>query len=810
MPRIPVLALAAAALLFPAPGFGAEDADAGARAAEAVQQMLAADGPAVWQKAEVLARLGRDALPAIREKMPGAAPWARLGFAKALLSLKETEAARETLLALVEPTLPSDVRVGAVGQLGIAGNSLSRPEEIQAGIEKMLADELDPRVRINGWRALYGLTTEQDWLRRIEESMKATADPALRTESALLLADCGVVDGVTKPYLAEIRNEPSDRGRLARALLEKEDGRARQDLLKQELAKARKQAGTGAAPPAKAAPGALDTRLLEAITAVLLHESNSAPADPAARKKWIEERIEGAAHGIVTGIDPHTAYFTAKERESWNTGLDNVYGGIGSYVDLDAEGYFSIRRPMFGSPAYRARLQPGDRILEIDGWPTINEPLETIITHLKGPPGTKVVIRVFRKGWTETRDMTLERALIKVPSTWHDLLPGNVGYILLEGFSQDAEREIAEDLADLKARGAKGIVLDLRNNGGGLLNVAVDIASHFLPAGRPVVSTRGKNGQESNLSTRPGKQDSLDVPLVILVNGSSASASEILAGALKITGRRATLVGERTFGKGSVQIVLPLPIPPFAEEWTDANGNGQYDFEEEYEDLDDNGARDAGERYVDRNGNGRWDGDEPFADANGNRKFDCPGVKVTIARYHLPDGSSPERNKVKTKKGREVWRGGIEPDVAVRAEGIEGWKVEEAFRLVEEKFFDRYLDGLFAEREGEAMKLALADGGGPDAYPGFEAFHKSLGTPLSPHDVWWVLRARLRMRASDALGRPLIADFETDNQLQRGILKVLEDLKVDPRTVAEYAPFADRAFAAPKEDEDAVPAAEGR
>jgi C-terminal peptidase prc len=811
MPRLLLLALLAAPLL-PAPGpVLAEEGEAAAKAEAAVQQMMETEGPGVWQRAEALALIGRDAVPLIRDRMGGATPWARLGFARALLDLKENEAARDALLGLVGAALPADVRVGAVGQLGLAGNSLSRPEEIPVHLEKMLADELDPRVRIHGWRALYGLTKDQDWRRKLEESMKATADPALRIESALLLADAGVVDGAVKSCLVEILTEPSERGRLARALLEKADYVENSARLKREISTLRKQveASPGGLPAAPgAAPGLLDTRLLQTLAEVLLQQGNGAPkpADAAARRKWLEERIEGAAHGLVTGIDPHTAYFTAKERESWNTTLDNVYGGIGSYVDLDAEGFFSIKRPMFGSPAWNARLQPGDRILEIDGWSTIGESTDIIIPHLKGPPGTKVVIRVHRKGWTEAREMTLERALIRVPSVWHDLLPGGVGYVLFEGFSADAENEIRAALEDLKARGAKGILLDLRNNGGGLLDVAVDIASLFLPKGLPVVTTKGPARPDGTLYTRPGRQVVLDLPLVILVNGSSASASEILSGALQYHGKRATLVGERTFGKGSVQVVYPLAIPPFSEEWTDSDRDGEF-FAEYFNDENDNGKWDAGERYNDRNRNGRWDGDEAYVDANGNGKFDCPGVKVTISRYYLPNGVSPERTKVKTKKGREIWKGGIEPDIAVKAEGIDGWRVEEAFRLVEEKHFDRYLDTLFAERQEEALRLAAADGGGPEAYPGFDDFWKSLDTPLSRRDVWWVLRARLRIRASDTIGRPLVADFETDNQLQRAILKVLEDLKVNPKSVPEYAPFADRVFTAPVVDEDQGPPA---
>jgi C-terminal peptidase prc len=824
--------LAVAALLLAAAPLGAQDAgpaggNAGPsnqeQARQVVQQMLDTEGPRVWQQAETLAGLGRESVPLIREKIATAPPWARLGLAKALLDLKETESAREALLALVEPSQPVDVRIGAIGQVATRGHEFSESGKIADRLKAMIADELDPRVRIHTMRALYGLTKDLSWSRDLEKSMRDTADPALKTESAILLADAGFIEKA-KPLLMEIRDEPSDRGRLARVLLEKETLQGGNDKLKEEIRKIRRQmeerpapsapAGAPAAPPGGDAtiPG-FDTTLLRAVTDVLASQANDCPpeSDPEARRKWIQERIEGAARGLASGIDPHSVYLSSKERESWNTGLDNRYGGIGAYVDIDAEGYFSIRRPMFGSPAWKAELQPGDRILEIDGWATTGQPLELIISHLKGPPGTKVNCRVFRKGWTEFRELTIERGLIVVPTLWAEMLPGDVGYIVLETFGAGSVEETKRAIKDLKARGAKGLLLDLRNNGGGLLNVAVDIAATFLPPGKAVVTTKGRARRGSDLYTKGARQEAGDMPLVVLVNGGTASASEILSGALRLHGKRATLVGERTFGKGSVQQVYPLAIPPYSEPWTDANGNGMYDFANEFDDENSNGKWDRGEVYWDRWGRQReddkWEDGETYVDVNGNRKFDCPGIKVTIAKYHLSDGTSPERVKVKTKRGRDVWKGGLEPDIAVKSETPDGWRVEEAFRLIEEKHFDGYLEKLFAGNKDLALKLALADGGGPAAYPDFEPFYASLKTPLSREDVWWVLRVRLRLRASDALGHPLLADFETDAQLQRGILKVLEDLKAAPKEVPEYAAFAGKTFQTPPADDDLLPAA---
>ncbi len=815
LPAAPALLLAA--LLAAPPAARPEEPAEQARAV--VDQMVATEGAGIWQQAERLAGMGPESLPAIKEKLGTAPPWARLGLARALLGLKENELARTTLLALLDPAQPRDVRIGAADQLGNAGLDPADRAAIAASIEKSLADELDPRVRVHAYRSLFALTKEPRWRRELEVSMRTTEDRNLKREAALLLADAGSVDAV-KGVLMALRDEPTERGRLARWLLETSTleecnaalRRENRDLRrKAEQAPSPAEAVPGAAPAPPPVPG-FDAALLQAILAVLLKDADGAPpvTDSAAREAWVRERLEGAAHGLVTGFDPHTAFLDREEREEWNKDLiDKDYGGIGAYVDADAEDFFSIRRPMFGSPAWNAGLAPGDRILEIDGWSTVGKPVNVVITHLKGPAGTKVVVRVHRKGWTETRDMTLTRAQIHVPSSYSALLPGGVGFLSLEGFNAGADREIRSAVADLRRGGARTLVLDLRSNGGGLLAQAVAIASIFLPPGRKVVRTAGRAALPEEKPTHGAPGEVVDLPLAILVDGASASASEILAGALRFHGR-ATLVGERTFGKGSVQHVISLAIPPFCEPYTDADDDAQYDFEEEYEDLNRNGVRDERdpyEPYYDRNRNRQWDPGEAFEDMNRNGKFDCPAVKVTIARYFLPDGTSPERKKVKTKKGREIWKGGLEPDLAVKDEGLEGWRVEEAFRVTELPEFRDYLEGLFAKDPEKALALASSDGGDPAAYPGFDEFHAELKTPLSREDLRRVLRIRFRIRASDVLGRPLLGDFDGDAHLQRAILKVLEEAKVDPHAVPEYRSFADRTFTAPPAEEELLPAA---
>ncbi|MHC4923868.1 MAG: S41 family peptidase, partial [Planctomycetota bacterium] len=440
----------------------------------------------------------------------------------------------------------------------------------------------------------------------------------------------------------------------------------------------------------------------------------------------------------------------------------------------------------------------GDRITEIDGLSTLGRPIEEIIQHLKGTPGTAVDLVVYTPPSRTPRNITITRAQIRVPSSWATMMPGGIGYIVLEGFSGEADKELRGHIAELEKQGLNGLILDLRWNGGGLLDQAVDIAGIFVPRGKPIVYTQGRRQRRHERMTRRRDSGSFKKPLTVLVNGGSASASEILAGALRYHGR-AKLVGQRTFGKGSVQNVLPVFIPPFCETFTDTNRNGRYDFPDEYEDYNNNGKWDKGEPLVfDWNRNGAFDAGEPFEDRNDNKRFDCPAVKMTIAKYYIPDGTSPDRVKRKTKQGQEIWHGGLEPDFAVRGEGPEGWRVEEGLKITGTEAFEAYMNGLMTDHKETAMKLAASDGRRWQDYPGFEEFHGSLDTPLKPEDLWWLVRYHLRLRASDELGRPMLADFDTDAPLQRAILQVLEEAGMKASDVPEYTPLEGKEFREPE------------
>ncbi|MEO0475020.1 MAG: S41 family peptidase [Planctomycetota bacterium] len=281
-----------------------------------------------------------------------------------------------------------------------------------------------------------------------------------------------------------------------------------------------------------------------------------------------QDLIDAALRGMADALgDENTQYFSAEQLSAFNEHVGGSFTGIGAYVG-EQDGYLLIINPFDDSPAMKAGLLPGDLILEIDGEDIYGLSLDKeVVPRLKGEAGTTVKVRV-RHPDGEEADLTITRAQIVVPSVvgyrrnpgdgYHYMLDPEqkIAYIRLTQFGDSSLKEVQETLKKLKAQGMKALIFDLRNNGGGLLDGAAGISDLFLAGGKTIVSTKGKGtATESLISTN----DTLlpNLPLVILINENSASASEIVAGAM-LDNNRALLVGSRSFGKGSVQQLLPL------------------------------------------------------------------------------------------------------------------------------------------------------------------------------------------------------------------------------------------------------------
>jgi carboxyl-terminal processing protease len=263
--------------------------------------------------------------------------------------------------------------------------------------------------------------------------------------------------------------------------------------------------------------------------------------------------MQGAISGMVASLgDRHTAYMEPNLFESLTNELSGVFEGIGASVKKDAgTGGLVIVSTMKGAPAREAGLRVGDIIMTVDGKDITQLTEMQIIGRVRGPAGTKVKLGLIRKGEKGMMEITITRARIEIPNVVTALYEGNIGYIKLAEFTEPAARDFARGLQDLNANKLKGLIFDLRDDPGGGLQTAIEIASQFIKRG-PIVIERGREGTKDIILRSTGRTLAPDVPLVILINGASASASELVSGALHDRGR-AILIGEKSFGKGSVQ-----------------------------------------------------------------------------------------------------------------------------------------------------------------------------------------------------------------------------------------------------------------
>jgi len=265
--------------------------------------------------------------------------------------------------------------------------------------------------------------------------------------------------------------------------------------------------------------------------------------------------MQGAIRGMMEALgDKQTFYMDPQVYESQTSSLAGGYEGIGAYVDTDGK-YLTIVSPIEGSPAEAAGMRPGDQIIAIDGKDMAGSTPEQARRKVLGPEGTKVTLTVAREGESEPMEFVIIRAKINIPSVTGKMLENNIAYVDINSFGDKTTRELSEVLQTLLLQNPKGIVLDLRFNPGGYLTTSVDVASQFIDDGVVLYEQYG-NGKRDSYEAR-GNGRATDLPIVVLINEGSASASEIVAGALQDYGR-AQLVGVQSYGKGSVQNWVPL------------------------------------------------------------------------------------------------------------------------------------------------------------------------------------------------------------------------------------------------------------
>ncbi|HEY9147472.1 MAG TPA: S41 family peptidase [Gammaproteobacteria bacterium] len=270
------------------------------------------------------------------------------------------------------------------------------------------------------------------------------------------------------------------------------------------------------------------------------------------------ELIEGAIRGMLAGLDPHSAYLDKDEFKDLQEGTSGKFGGLGIEVTME-DGFVKVVAPIDDTPALRAGIMAGDLVIRLDDTPVKGMSLNDAVKMMRGEPGTDITLTIVREGTQKPLVITITRAIIKVKSVKSRMLDEGFGYVRITNFQTSTGEDLHKAISELKKEsknGLNGMVLDLRNNPGGVLGAAVSVSDAFLRKGK-VVYTEGR-AKDAELDFNATPDDVLNgVPLVVLINGGSASASEIVAGALQ-DHKRAIIMGTRSFGKGSVQTIFPM------------------------------------------------------------------------------------------------------------------------------------------------------------------------------------------------------------------------------------------------------------
>ena len=279
-----------------------------------------------------------------------------------------------------------------------------------------------------------------------------------------------------------------------------------------------------------------------------IEENYVEPQDP-------QELIYGAIKGMVEGLDPHSAFMTKQEHKDLMIETKGSFSGVGIEITT-RDNLITVVSPIEGTPAYRAGIKAGDQIIEINDEPTNDMTLSDAVKRIRGPKGSEVKLTVRREGSDKPLDFSITRDVIPLRSVRHHQLTPEVGYVRISNFQSKTERDLKEALGKLEEEKIEGLILDLRNNPGGLLDQAIKVSDLFLDEGL-IVSTKGRDPSQNMEISAQKNNRPRSYPMIVLVNEGSASASEIVAGALQ-DNKRALILGTKTFGKGSVQTILPL------------------------------------------------------------------------------------------------------------------------------------------------------------------------------------------------------------------------------------------------------------
>jgi len=530
----------------------------------------------VWAAGRELSDSARPDLDRLRRSAAGDRdPAVRLASGYALLRLGEQRDGSRALEALLlEEKVSLQRRLDAASALGVEGG-----EYAAARLRSLLGDKdapLSEVVQVELAKALWRLARSDLAARRLRLLAEEARSPRARDEAAIALASFAPTAEVAT-LLDDLAFAPGRAGAEARETLRNRAANALVeggfDDLKPLLQKisehpslnmGREQllldvsgwSGVDRDETEDKFATTLSQELLDIVHANYATDLRDDEDETVRERKRLSvtELATDAAKSLAQSIGPFCNYLDESDLTEMSEQIGGEYGGIGAWVGM-RNGRFTILLPMYNEPAFEAGIQAMDWVEKIDGEKIDGKTQNEIIKLLKGPPGTTVRLTIWRRGWNKAHDFTVKRKQINIPSVKSTMLPDNIGYIRIERFGHESATpvELRNALDELRKDGMKGLVLDLRNNPGGMLSTAVAVSDAFLEGGQLIVYSQGKPGvhDRKEYYSRDRRTEP-DYPMVVLVNGSSASASEIVAGALKDHGR-ARLVGETTYGKGSVQ-----------------------------------------------------------------------------------------------------------------------------------------------------------------------------------------------------------------------------------------------------------------
>jgi carboxyl-terminal processing protease len=773
--RKALIALVAAVTLGVPLTLRAQDVPVGQQVQEILARMDQSQGDAVWDQAMALERLGAGASTELVQRLDATRGATKVAAAKALLAMDVDDAGQAAGVRVLKDVVRDqnaarDLRVRSCDLL----TRYAKPADVQ-GMARDLDAIRDPYVKIALLRTLRQRGRNRQAERTLQEYL-VSEDLGVRCEAALALAEVGNIDAA-REVLNALKSEPTERGRRAAAYLEQDQllGKLERfggletgdEVLKMrdrqiadlqgQLEAMRAQLRSGV-PQGGAAGGA------EVPGAAMLNELFSRIREQYVDEKKVDQQklVDAAAAGLVDHLDPFSSFMNESTLNEFNSSIRQQYGGIGAVVQMDRKsGFLTIQRPIFDNPAFNAGLRTLDRIIEVEGQSTKGKTVSELVDVLKGPPGTPVTVKVQPFLGGPERVVAIKRSQITLSSTRFDMLPGQIGYVQLAQFGSYANQEIEEALKELEGRGMKGLILDLRGNPGGLLSAAVEIADKFLDDSKLVVYSEGRKGTRFGTRQEDGgpavahrrrlQAKHPDYPLIVLIDEGSASASEIVAGALQAHDR-ALLVGNQTFGKGSVQNIFPLES--------------------------------VGEKAA---------------------------LRMTIAYYYLPDGRCIHRERdVETWRFVERMRaeidrwkadglvndaqakelldqyeqapGGVEPDYRVDTIVMTPEKQRAFATILDLQLIEEYIQANWAANQQAFHALAAEDGFEPSRYPAFDALWTKVQeklddaskTALDKNDVRMLVRSYVRRFAQDDLKRVFTSDFQEDRQLQAALMIMAE------------------------------------